>query len=128
MLRFFAPLALLALAACDSPRDACEREATKDLSIVRDLIADTEATIERGYAIQTQTRAVLYTDFCIGTGSDGGRFRFCNRIEPVETKEPVAVDLTAERRKLSSLKRKERELAREAEFALRRCALSYPQG
>lgn len=127
MIRYFALFGLFVLAACDSPRDVCEKEATQDLTILRDLIADTEATIDRGYAIQTKTRAVLYTDFCLGVGGHTGRFRFCNRIEPVETQEPVAVDLAVERRKLVSLKRKEREVARETEFALRRCALSYPE-
>lgn len=127
MTRYFALFGLLVLSACVSARDACEKDATQDLMILRDLIADTEATIDRGYAIQTKTRAVLYTDFCLGAGGHTGQFRFCNRIEPVETKEPVAVDLAAERRKLMSLKRKERDAARETEFALRRCALSYPQ-
>jgi hypothetical protein len=114
------------LAACAEPRDACVSQATRDLNIVRDLISDSEATLQRGYAIQSQTRAVLYTDFCIGSGRKGGQFHFCNRVEPVTTREPVAVDLDAERRKLRSLKRKEAELAREAQLAVRRCELAHP--
>jgi hypothetical protein len=121
---------LTALAACAAPHDVCVQQATRDLNIVRDLISDTEATLARGYAIQSQTRAVLYTDFCIGagrhSGRHGGRFQFCNRVEPVTTREPVAVDLDAERRKLRSLKRKEAELTREAELAVRQCALAHP--
>lgn len=121
---------LTALAACAEPRDICVQEATRDLTIVRGLISDTEATLERGYAIQSQTRAILYTDFCIGAGRRGGhlggRFHFCNRVEPVTTREPVAVDLDAERRKLRSLKRKEAELLQEAQVAVRQCALAHP--
>ncbi|WP_051153806.1 hypothetical protein [Litoreibacter arenae] len=118
---------LLLLAACASPRDACLQDATKDLRIVQALIADTQATIDRGYAIQTETRTVIYTNFCVGTGlGSDGRFSFCNYPQPVTTKKPVAVDLDAERRKLRSLKAKETELRRESLLAQQRCELKFP--
>lgn len=119
-------LALLTLAACADPKTACQREATKDLRIVQALIADTEATISRGYAIQTEQRTVIYTDFCVGTGYDHGVFRFCNRAQPVTSRTPVAVDLDDERRKLASLKEKEVELERRSRAALDRCAVAFP--
>ena len=114
------------VAACADPKAACQSEATRDLTIVQALIADTQATIDRGYAIQTRERTVVYTDFCIGTGSRTGAFHFCNRAQPVISRTPVAVDLDAERRKLRSLQKKERELKRSSLLALQRCGLAHP--
>lgn len=114
-----------AVAGCASPRENCLRQATRDLSIVRALISDSEATLERGYAIQTETRTVLYTDFCLGTGRNHGTFRFCTRAQPVSSRVPVAVDLDAERAKLRSLRRKEVELRRKSADAAQRCTLEH---
>ncbi|KAG1649661.1 D-alanyl-D-alanine carboxypeptidase DacF [Nymphon striatum] len=117
---------LLVLSACASPLETCKQEAVKDLRIVQALIADTQATIDRGYAIQTETRTVIYTNFCIGTGiGHDGRFSFCNYPQPVTTKTPVAVDLAQEKRKLRSLKQKEAELKRESLLRQQRCELEH---
>ena len=121
----FAVLGLLSLAACTDPREACVRQASKDLSIVRALIADTEATLARGYAIETETRTVLYTDFCFGTGRNHGRFRFCTHASPVTNRVPVAVDLEAERGKLRSLRSKEAELRRSTADEIQKCELAH---
>jgi hypothetical protein len=119
---------LLLLAACASPRDTCMQDAVSDLRIVQALIADTQATIDRGYAIQTETRTVIYTNFCIGTGIGGdGRFSFCNYPQPVTTQKPVAVDLNQEKRKLRSLKQKEVELKRDSLLKQQRCELEFPE-
>ncbi|RLJ51805.1 hypothetical protein BCF46_2029 [Litoreibacter meonggei] len=118
---------LLLLAACASPQDTCLQDAVKDLRIVQALIADTQATLDRGYAIQTETRTVIYTNFCVGTGIGGdGRFSFCNYPQPVTTKKPVAVDLELEKRKLRSLRAKEAELKRESLLKQQRCELEFP--
>lgn len=132
---------LLLLSACADPLELCKQDAVKDLRIVQALIADTQATLDRGYAIQTETRAVNYTSFCLSNGHGGhghgpkhGRknapkhpqFTFCNHTQPVITKTPVAVDLDAERRKLTSLRRKEAELARESDLSKQRCELAHP--
>ena len=118
---------LVLLAGCGDPRTKCIKDANKDLSVVQELIADTEATIARGYAIQTETRTVIYTDFCFGSHRyNRGSFRFCNRAQPVVSKEPVAVDLNDERRKLASLRKKEEELRRRAAIEGQKCDLAYP--
>jgi hypothetical protein len=109
------------LIACASPVEQCKRKATQDLSIVRALIADTQATLERGYAIETETRTVLYTDFCLGHGRQQGGFHFCTRAQPVQSRKPVAVDLNVERAKLRTLQRKEKQLARDAQIVVERC-------
>jgi len=118
---------VLLLAACASPLETCKQDAVKDLRIVQALIADTQATIDRGYAIQTETRTVIYTNFCVGTGvGRNGNFSFCNYPQPVTTKTPVAVDLAQETRKLRSLKKKEAELQKSSRLAQQRCELAYP--
>lgn len=118
---------LLLLAACANPREACLQNAVGDLRIVQALISDTEATIKRGYAIQTETRTVIYTNFCVGTGiGSNGQFSFCNYPQPVTTRKPVAVDLSLERRKLHSLKQKEGELKRASLLKQQRCDLEFP--
>ncbi|SFR36998.1 hypothetical protein [Litoreibacter janthinus] len=117
-------LPLLLLTGCASPLETCKQDAVKDLRIVQALIADTQATIDRGYAIQTETRTVIYTNFCVGSGvGNDGRFSFCNYPQPVTTKKPVAVDLEVEKRKLRSLKAKETELKRESLLKQQRCEL-----
>ena len=128
MNRFLALSLFAALAACSSPRQECIAAASEDLKVVQSLIADTEETLARGYAIQTETRSVLYTDFCLGTGIGNGGFQFCNRTQPVTSETPVAVDLNEERRKLQSLKRKEAELQVRTARDLRRCDLTHPAG
>lgn len=117
---------LLVLTACADHRASCQADATRDLQIVQALISDTKATIDRGYAIQTEQRTVIYTDFCLGTGGHGGVFRFCNRAQPVTSRRPVAVDLGAERQKLNSLVSKERELKKSSLLALQRCDVAFP--
>lgn len=118
---------LVFLAACANPLEACKQDALKDLRVVQALIADTQATLDRGYAIQTETRTVIYTNFCVGTGvGSNGQFSFCNYPQPYTTKRPVAVDLDQEKRKLRSLKAKEIELKRNSLLNQQRCELEYP--
>ena len=122
--------ALLALAACLAPREACLNEVSRDLRVVRGLIDDTQATLDRGYAIRTETRLVQYQEFCFRHGKKNGRghFTFCDRIQAVTSREPVAVDLDAERRKLNSLKRKERDLIARTQANIESCKKAYPEG
>ncbi|MEP3348098.1 MAG: hypothetical protein ABJN34_17005 [Litoreibacter sp.] len=118
---------LMLLAACATPLETCKQSAVKDLRIVQALIEDTKATIDRGYAVQTETRTVIYTNFCIGTGiGHDSRFNFCNYSHPVTTKTPVAVDLDQEKRKLISLQQKEMELKRSSRLQEQKCELQHP--
>lgn len=117
---------MIALVACGDPRAACLKDASQDLTIVRALIADTEATLARGYAIQTTERQVIYTDFCIGSGGRSGGVTWCNKSQPVAEKTPVAVDLGAERGKLEDLRIKESELRGRTANDIQRCELAHP--
>ncbi|MEP5762069.1 MAG: hypothetical protein ABJ327_22715 [Litoreibacter sp.] len=116
---------IVALAACASPQQRCVDGASKDLNIVQALISDTEATIARGYAIQTTERQLIYTDFCIGHGRRSVGVTWCNRSQPVIEKTPIAVDLDAERRKLNDLRVKEAELRSSTASEVQRCELAH---
>jgi len=119
--RALVALMLPALAACASPQVRCERAATSDLRTVTELIAETEATLERGYAWRTEERTVrVGLTGCIG----GGGLIYtgvCAGEETRTVRRPVAVDLDAERRKLDSLRRKQAELRAEAAVAVAQC-------
>jgi len=102
-------LACLCLAACATPQERCVASATRDLTTVNALIAETEATIARGYALRREVGTTSRLSFCFEGGDNVG-FRYC-RKERLETRErPVAVDLQLERRKLNSLRAKRTEL------------------
>ncbi|GFE64882.1 hypothetical protein [Litoreibacter roseus] len=128
MRKFLILAPALLLAACADPYKRCVSDATEDLKIVRTLIADTRQNIDRGYAINTETRTIAYTDFCFGSGYRHGGIRFCNRLEPVSRDVPVAIDPRQERRKLAELQTKEKELQRETAAALDFCERSRIPG
>lgn len=115
-----APL-LLALAACATPQERCIRDATRDLRTVNALIAESEATLARGYAIVEEQRLVhVGFGYCIGGRGRVG-YRFCGETYPTTVRRPAAVDLDAERRKLAGLRGKAEELERAAGPAVAQC-------
>lgn len=122
MVKPLAFLAVLLLAGCLDPQQACLDRADRDLRVVRHLIDDTQATLARGYAIETKTRVVNYRHFCFKHGKQHAGSIFCDRSRVVTTRKPVAVDLNVERRKLRALKRKEHELQASTQAALASCA------
>ncbi|MBK1636772.1 hypothetical protein [Rhodovulum adriaticum] len=120
----------LALVACTSPRAACERDALHDLRVMDALIAETEQTLARGYALQREPVTRPRLQVCYGAPLDDNRvgMTLCNRSETTYRERPVAVDLGAERRKLTSLQAKRQDLARSAARRLAACRKTYPEG
>lgn len=113
--RFLALSALLILAACATPRERCLDQATRNLRVIDELILETRATLQRGYAIRTVREPETFFRLCVGGPFDANVWgSFCRSTEWVERSEPVAVDLTEERRKLDSLLAKRQELVRRA--------------
>jgi hypothetical protein len=140
MRKVFAPLALLAaLAACATPQEACIAEATRDLRTLDRLIAETEANISRGFALDTfQTTEPRYV-LCPGprrvvTRPDGTQVvvdeapRYCWRDVTVTAERPRAIDVAAERRILASTRAERTRKAREAERAVAECRARFPEG
>jgi len=127
-MRHAALLLLIPLAACGSPRQECERNASRDLSVVNALIVETEQNIARGYAIEREVESRPTLTFCYGDkfGTGTAVFTYCNDIEVRTVEKPVAIDLAAEKSKLAGLRAKEAELRARTLKALDMCRAQYP--
>lgn len=118
---------LLVLAACQTPREACISDATRDLTVVQRLIGTTQDNITRGYGLEETQEIVTRTDFCTAEAEDGTITRFeCEKTEVVTGTRPVAIDLNAERAKLDSLLEQEALLRERASQAVAFCTATYP--
>lgn len=110
----------LFLAACATPLARCESQATRDLRVVDALIAESQATLRRGYALREETRTRFGTTICYGGGDNYG-YGFCWGNDTYTRLRPVAVNLDEERAKLLSLQQKREELEVEARAQLEAC-------
>lgn len=123
-------LALVLLAACGTPQEQCINRSTRDLRIMDRLIAETEANLERGYAIEQTAIRETYWDYCPQralTGTPPIPPRLCLKERVIVVDRPTAIDLEAEARKLESLKRKRKELAAAAAALIAQCKAEYPE-
>jgi len=123
-------LCLGLLAACATPRQTCERDALRDLKVVDALIAESERTVARGYAVTREPYTRTRLDFCYGSRFgyyDRWGMSFCTRPEIEYRERPVAVDLKAERAKLAELKAKRAELAQESLRKVSVCRARFPE-
>lgn len=114
----------LLISACATPREACIRTANRDLTVVRALISESEATLNRGYAIETSDRYVIVSQPCFTKKHPS---RWCERSVPVSDRKAVAVDLSAEKHKLKSLRQKETQLRRRSLRDVEACNISHPE-
>jgi len=118
-MRLFPFLALCLLAACATPREACLRTTFSEVATLDRLIAETEATLARGYAIVREPYVTTGLDFCLGRGVRGNVFdvglNYCNTVETRIREREVAIDPAAERRKLAELRKRRDAAARVAE-------------
>jgi hypothetical protein len=118
-----APALLLALVACGpSPREVCIAEARAELETVDRLIAETEANLLRGYALEPD--AAQAGGFRLCAGGDGPLSLCAERTEPGETK-PVAINPLTERLKLANLRQRRVGLAELAEREVAECEARY---
>lgn len=134
MKRLVYSVALGLLTACGTPQEMCILRETRDLRTLDHLIAETEANIGRGFAIEEYTETVDYWGTCYepqGAGPDGVRpppVAFtCRRDRDITRTRPVAIDLGAERQKLVSMQSKRRDLVRLAQAPIAACKASYPE-
>ena len=118
----------LALTACATPREACISSAQRELRIIDRLVAETQANIARGYAVEERTEVVTVRGTCIGTNDDGSSFTFsCPETETRTRTEPVAIDLAAERAKLDSLLERQAAQRSATEAAIQQCLVLNPE-
>ena len=82
------------------------------------LIAETQANLDRGYAIETVNEPRVGFAFCTGRSSN---IVLCTASESNVRDRPVAIDLAAEQEKLDGLVTKKRELEVRTRRALAQC-------
>jgi hypothetical protein len=110
----------LLLAACATPQQRCEIQATRDLRVVNGLIAETQATLQRGYALREEQRTRVGTTICYGRHDNFG-YGFCWGNDTYTRVRPVAVNLDEERAKLQTLLNKREELEVRARAQIEAC-------
>ncbi len=125
----FALALITLLAACGTPQEQCIRTATRELRTLDMLIAETEASLARGYTYETRevVRHVwTRCDDFVGLGPHHHR-RMC--FEPVTdtVRHPVAIDPTVENRKLAALKDRRAALAARARVEVDACRARFPE-
>lgn len=116
----FPKLAALAafalLAACEPVPPPCKSPRTAEIARLDALIAETRATIDRGYV--TVPAAPADVTVCLGGASQNVGISFCT---PSGGFTRVAIDPAAEKRKLASLNDKRAAVARQAEAEIAQC-------
>lgn len=121
--------ALLILTGCATPQERCINSATRDMRVVDQLIAESMATLARGYALDSQI--VTRTDFedCTPRATaeyPNPRPQMCLVEVPQTITKPVAVDLAAEKAKLKGLEAKSAQQSIAAAAAIAACRAQYP--
>ena len=116
---------VLALGACASERDICERQATRELRALDTMIAETGQALSRGYREERDLRVVTQTVLCPERDNQS---LFCDFDTLVEVPRRVAIDPQAEQRKLDNLRALRAAEEGRAEAALASCAARFPPG
>ena len=135
MIRRFAGFALLALpallAACGTPQERCIRRGTEDLRVLNRLIADSQATLSRGYALVDFETSRMSWEHCgwypPRKEGEAPQARMCWREVPDTVTRPVSVNLDAERAKLKSMQAKQRDLQASAAPLIAACRAQFPE-
>lgn len=128
MRQFIFALPLLALAACETPREACINDVARELRTVNALIAQTRGNLDRGFALERrqETREVRST--CRGVTESGESVRVrCDETRVRNVNVPVTIDLAQERVKLQQLQSRQANLQRQTQQSIAQCQALYPE-
>jgi hypothetical protein len=128
-------LPLVLLVACGTPQEQCIARGTRDLRTVEKLIAETEGNLKRGFAYEEKIVRFPVFRPCVlpsppvaeGTPPPPPQVTTCRDTEEQVIRQPVAIDLEEEARKLRQLQEKRRVLLREAEAVAAACRAEYPE-
>ncbi len=121
-----APVALLV--ACASPQQQCLTNVTQELRVNAYLIAQTQANLDRGYAIDREQRVSRGFDMCRSRDEDGHiSTTMCRSTKVRNVDVPQAINLDVERGTLDQLLAKRAILERQATAATAQCRALYPQ-
>jgi hypothetical protein len=109
MLRITPFAAALVLVACASPQERCLTQAQPDLTQIDAAIIETQANLERGYALKSSGIDSVDLNFCTGSTA-----RICIGSHSDVPGKPVAIDPQAEARKLENLRQRRFDLQAQA--------------
>lgn len=116
------------LTACATPREACLDEVNREVRILDKLISETQANLTRGFAVEERQEVRTRRTFCTGKNEDGSTFRFrCEETDTVTRTTPVAIDLNAERAKLTSLEQRQMQNISNAQAGIAQCLTRFPE-
>lgn len=119
---------LLGLAACSTPQERCISGANRDLRVINGLIGETRGNLARGFAIREVQDLVTVNTTCDGVSEDGVEFTVqCEEVETITRREPVAIDLNAERAKLASLEERQLQLQANQASIVAQCRAQFPE-
>ena len=119
---------LLFLAACETPREACINNAMREQRTLNALVETTRANIARGYGLADQQEVRTRPDLCTGTDATGAPITVrCEKTEVTTVQVPVAIDLNAERAKLTSLLERHRLMESQTSAVMQQCIAAYPE-
>jgi hypothetical protein len=123
---------LLALSACGTPQERCIAQGTRELREIDALAQETAANLARGYAIEEELTTVPQWEECWRKTRGKGRKVVMesypclgDQIVPVERH--VAIDPSAEARKLRGLQDRRAALLRQAQPWIKACQARYPE-
>jgi len=118
----------LLVAACATPREQCISDVTRELRVMTELVNETQANIQRGYAVAETQEVRTIRSTCTGENEDGSTFTFpCEETETIDRQVPVAIDLNAEQAKLTSLLERQSQLQRASDAAVQQCIAIHPE-
>lgn len=121
-------LSALALAACETPREACISQGTRELGTIESLIRVTEGNLRRGFAVEEEQEVEVVRDTCFVELEDGTRDAVrCDRTVVREVERPVAIDLREEQAKLEGLLERRDRLLAERQARVGACTAAYPE-
>lgn len=117
--------AFLGLAACLSPLERCVQQATESLRAAETELAELQATLARGYALEK--RIVTYPVYttCVNHGDDQIYPCFRDVARTVTKRVPVNLDVV--QRRAEELRRVIPELRPAAEAGAAQCRAAYPE-
>ncbi len=119
---------LLAVAACSTPQERCINSANRDLRVINGLIIETRGNLARGFAIREVQDVITVKTTCDGVSEEGVEFTVeCDEVDTVTRREPVAIDLNAERAKLVSLEERQAQLLSNQAQAIAQCRAQFPE-
>ena len=121
-----APFALLA--ACATPQQQCLDTVAQELRVNTFLIAQTQANLDRGYAIDRQQRVSRGFDMCRERDANGEvSTTLCRTTQVRDVNVPQAINLEVERDTLDQLLARRAVLERQATAAAAQCRALYPE-